>query len=83
MRVDEDELSEDDILSELEDANRRKRTLERATEVKKTQYAEEIKGLGNKIKKDPAKVEIIHVPWYKKLWRKVLAGLYKFITKVG
>lgn len=76
-------LEDDDILSEMEDANRRKRTLEKATEIKKNQTKEEIQGLGEKIKKNPAKVEIIHVPWYKKVWRKITTAFYKFITKVG
>lgn len=74
--------SKDDIRSGIINTNRLKRNLEKSTEMKKYQQIEEIKSMGEEIKNNPSKVEIVHVPWYKKVMRTIRRGFISFFTKL-
>lgn len=72
------EYKDDQLEDEVENTLRYRKTLERSTEVKKYQYINEIKNRGDEIKKNPLKVEFVHVPWYTKVLRVIRSFFTKF-----
>lgn len=69
---------DDQLEDELETTIRYRKTLDRSTEVKKYQVINEIKNMGEEIKKNPLKVEFVHIPWYKKILRSIKGFFTKF-----
>lgn len=71
-------ITNDHLLKELDDATNEQLALDFRTELSKDSFAREMRsGLGNVIKKNPNRVNIITPPWYVRLGRK----LKKFFTK--
>lgn len=71
-------LGSDDLSKELNNAKNEKKALNLKLELEKSSFIRDINGdLGNDIKKNPNKVNIIIPPWYVRLGRK----LKKFFTK--
>jgi hypothetical protein len=61
-------VTDDMIARELELVEREKEMQKYITQLKKSQFIDEIKcGLGKEIKENPNKITIIKKPWYKKL----------------
>lgn len=77
------ESNGDEINKEIEDAAKYKKSLENATEAKKRKQIWGIMEVTDKMDEDPSQVEIIKVPWYKKLGRSLGRFFYNFFTKIN
>lgn len=72
------------VKDEMEDVTREKKKDKKATEIKKQAFIRNLKegGIGEAMKKNPGKVKVIQVPWYKKLGRKLKSFFTYLFTKI-